>query len=88
MIKICNNIKFFCEDSIDQLLCLKSIIKTTQESCLERENSARYYNLSQEYKLSLSEERSQYIDMLNVALDKLSNVITLNTNIENEINEL
>ena len=82
------NLQNFCEDSINQLLCLKSIIKTTQASCLERENSAKYYDLPPEYKFTLSEERSQYIDMLDIDLDKVCNVIALNTNIENAINGL
>lgn len=82
------NVQLCCEDSINQLFCLKSIIKTTKDSCLERECSAKYYNLPPKAKYTLSEERNQYIDMLDIALDKVSDVIELNTKIENNINRL
>lgn len=81
-------VQLCCEDSINQLLCLESIIKTTKDSCLERESSAKYYNLPQKDKYTLSEERNHYINMLNIALDKVNDVIELNTKIENDLYRL
>lgn len=80
------NVHLCCEDSINQLFCLESIIKMTKDSCQEKEFSAKYYNLSPKDKYTLSEERNQYINMLNIALDKVNNVIELNTAIENNLN--
>ena len=79
-------IQLCCEDSIYQLSCLESIIRTTIDSCLERETSAKYYNLPPKDKFTLSQERTHYINMMTIALDKLSNIIELNTKIENNIN--
>ena len=81
-------VQLYCEDSINQLLCLESIIKTTKASCLELEISAKYYNLPPKDKFTLSAERNHYINMLDVALDKLNCVLELNTTIENQIQYL
>ncbi|MCQ2743398.1 MAG: hypothetical protein MJ230_01200 [bacterium] len=81
------NVQLCCEDSINQLLCLESIIKITKESCLEHESSAKYYNLPPKDKYILSEERNHYINMLDIALDKLNKVIKLNTTMETEFAE-
>lgn len=82
------NVQLCCEDSINELFCLKNIIKTTKDSCQEKEFSAKYYNLPPKAKYILSEERNQYINLLDIALDKVSDVIELNTTIENNISRL
>ena len=62
------------ESIFEELYLLESIIKLTQESCLNKEISSKYYNLPMDLQKELSEERNNYINMLNIALDKLDNV--------------
>lgn len=62
------------EDSFSELFALESIIKLTKEACLEREFASIYYELEEKSKTALSEERNHYINMLTIALDKLSNL--------------
>ena len=70
------------EDSFTELYYLESLIKLTKEACLEREISANYYNLSDIDKLNLSEERNHYINMLTMALDKVSNIKAISLDME------
>ena len=74
-----------CESIYDQLFHLESIIKITKNACLDKEFQAVYYNLSSKAKYTLSEERNNYINMLTIALDKISELKAINDNIENEL---
>lgn len=60
------------ENTFSELFALESVIKLTKEACLEREFTSIYYELDKESKTALSEERNLYINMLTIALDKLS----------------
>jgi len=73
------------EDSIDELFSLESIIKLTQESCLDREEDSVYYSLNSDEKVFLSEERNHYINMLTLALDKVNKLKKLSSLIEKEL---
>lgn len=74
--------------TFNELFALKSIIKLTREICLDKEVNSFYYNLSEEYKKSLSEERNHYINMLSIALDKVANIENISETIEKEIPSL
>lgn len=74
--------------TFNELFALKSIIKLTREICLDKEINSSYYNLSAEYKKSLSEERNNYINMLSIALDKVANIENISETIEKEIPSL
>lgn len=76
------------DKSFDELCELETLITLTKEMCFEQENSSNYYGLSQNKKITLSEERNHYINMLTVALDKVSNIKTLNSLIEKEMTYL
>ena len=73
------------EESFDELFSLETIIKLTQESCFIREEDSIYYNLPHDEKLILSEERNHYINMLTIALDKVTRLKKISTQIEREI---
>ena len=77
-----------CENSFNKLYALESLIKATKDTCQEREFSAKYYNLPNKDKYILSEERNHYINMLSMALDKVSELKEINDEIENEIQYL
>ena len=76
------------QTTFDELFLLESIIKLTKESCLDREVTSQYYNLSEEKKRYLSEERHNYINMLSIALDRVKILKDINNQIEEEITYL
>ncbi len=76
------------ESTFDELFVLESIIKLTREACLEREFNSSYYDLSDTRQKSLSEERNHYINMLSIALDRVTRLKNINTDIEREIPKL
>ena len=76
------------EKSIDDLFTLESVIKATKDTCLERELAGTYYNLEEQAKTSLSEERNHYINLLVLALDIISNIRKTNLTAEIESSKL
>lgn len=83
-----NNLLVYFERSFDELFTLESIIKLTQEACLDKEEDSIHYNLIKDEKISLSKERNHYINMLTIALEKVENIKNYNLLIEQEINYL
>ena len=76
------------DSSFDTLMTLESIIKITQANCRDKEIYSVHYDLPTKDKKMLSEERNHYINMLNLALDKVSNLIEINLIIEKELSKL
>lgn len=74
----------YCQVCYDNLSCLESIIKMTKDVCLEHESSSVYYDLKAKDKFRLSEERNHYINMMTMALDRVSVLKNLNDDIEGE----
>lgn len=83
-----NNLLVYFERSFDELFTLESIIKLTQEACLDREENSIHYNLTPEKQFSLSQERNHYINMLTIALEKVEDIKNYNLLIEKEISYL
>lgn len=69
----------------ETMYSLESIIKLTLTSCSNKEIYSIHYNLPSSDKKTLSEERNNYINMLNLALEQVNNLKELNLNIEKEI---
>ena len=89
MKKVCSQELLSCfENTFDILFSLETIIKLTQHNCLDKEISSIYYNLNAEEKITLSEERNQYINMLNLAIDKVSNLKEISLYIEEKLSNL
>lgn len=84
----CKRVMLSCDNLFNQLYSLESILQVTKEVCQEREFSSVYYNLPQNYKYTLSEERNHYINMLELALARVSDLKKINNGLENEISEL
>ena len=78
------NVRKFFENTFDELHSLESIIKLTHEACLEKELDAVYYTSNK----GLSEERNHYINMLSIALDKITQLKEINILIEEELTQL
>ena len=77
-----------CDDCFTKLYSLESILQVTKDVCQEKEFSSIYYNLPPKYKFTLSEERNHYINMLSLALDRVSDLKKINFSIENVLEEL
>ena len=73
---------------IEALFSLETLIKLTQEYCLKKEFDSVYYSISNNAKSSLSEERNQYICMLNIALEKLKEIKQSNFDFEKKLSIL
>ena len=67
---------------------LESVLKLTKDSCFEQEICANYYNLDKLMQLRLSEERNHYLNLLTIALDKVSLLKKINNDLEIEIYSL
>lgn len=80
-----NDVLNCIEATFSEIYVLKSIIKITREACLEKEVNSSYYNLSQENKKYLSEERNHYINMLTMALDKITKLENISESMEREL---
>lgn len=76
------------ENSFEELFAIESIIKLTKEACLEREFASIYYDVPDRNKSVLSEERNHYINMLTIALDKLSLLKDIILVVEDETSRL
>ncbi len=78
-------IQLHCDNSYNQLYYLESILQLTKDVCQEKEFGAIYYNLPPKYKFILSEERNHYINMIDLALDKVANLKQINNGLENDL---
>ncbi len=76
------------DDIFNLLYSVESIIKMTHKVCLNKEIQAIYYDLPQPNTLILSEERNHYINMLDLAIDKLNTLKELNCFVEKELTSL
>lgn len=79
-----NEVEFNINKTFDLLFLLESVIKLTQESCLQKELSCNYYNFLNKDKNLLSEERNHYINLLSIALEKVSTLKEINAKLEKE----
>lgn len=69
-----NNLVLAANNSYCELETLESIIELTKKYCLYNELDSIYYNLASIEKLALSEERNHYINLLTIAIEKISSL--------------
>ncbi len=74
----------YCQQAFDELYIVDSIVNMTKSSCMEQEFNGQYYGASCECSKKLSAERNNYINMLTILSERISNIIHLNGLIENE----
>lgn len=80
-----NNLLGCSEQVFDELYAADTIVSITKNSCMEREFSGQYYGTSGKESKKLSEERNNYINMLTILSEKISNLKRLTLSIEKEI---
>lgn len=73
------------EKSFELLHLLESIIKVTYTTCQNNEDNSIYYNIPFDKRIKISNERSNYINMMLIALEKISSLYNLNEVIEKEL---
>ncbi len=79
------NLLSYSQEVFDELHTIDSIVQLTKQSCEEREFSGKYYDIPADKSVRLSAERNHYINMLNILSERISNMISLNLSMENEI---
>ena len=80
----CNEVNLINEIIINELCSVESLVETTLESCLRKECDAQYYQ-GEDTTSKISAERNTYINMLEIALEKIKNIQKLNGQIESMI---
>lgn len=73
----------YYEKTLDELCVINSIIKLVKNSCLEREFTGQYYGIPQEKTIHISEERNNYINMLTLLAERVTNIMNLHLVLEN-----
>ena len=71
--------------NFNELYKADSIIQLTIHSCQEREFAGQYYGATKEMKKKISEERNNYINMLTLLSERVSNMMDINLSMEGEI---
>ncbi len=73
------------EKLFSEIYTINTIVQMTKKTCEEYEFSGEYYGLPAEEVYLLSAERNNYINMLNILSERISNIININLILENEI---
>ena len=76
------------EDLIELILIIEDLIKITRELCLSKEMLSIYYDLDKDRSHKISEERNIYINTLNIAIEKIAHVKSINEKFEQVFCEL
>ena len=80
-----NRLVCWYEQIFNELYMADTIVNLTKNSCLDREFNGQYYGIPTEASAQLSAERNNYINMLTILSEKISNIMELNIAMENEI---
>lgn len=73
------------QETFDELYIIDTIVQMTKKSCQDYEFSGQYYGIPMDMTAKLSAERNHYINMLNILSERISNIMSLNLSMENEI---
>lgn len=73
---------------IQELYELESLINAIKEVCLDKEFRNIDYNLPNNERLKLSNERNNYINLLSIALYKIQSLQNVIYKIEDGLNQL
>lgn len=80
-----NSLSQMYEQSFNEMYVLNTMINMIKQSCEEKENKSMYYGTNYETIKNISNERNDYINMLAVVSDKISNIMSLFLSMEREI---
>ncbi len=73
------------EKTFNEVYIIDTLVEMTRKSCQDREFSGQYYGISAGMAVKLSEERNQYINMLDMLSERIRNIKNLNLLLEKEI---
>ena len=85
MIKHKSDVVSYNNKAFSELHDIKALLKATITYCNDKEFKGIYYDLSNKLKEKLSEERNEYVSLLEIAINKLDILININTYIEKEL---
>ncbi len=71
------NMSKFYQDAFSEMYVVNTLINFAKNNCQEKEFKAEYYGMPVEYIEYISEERNDYINILNVTADRISDLIEL-----------
>ena len=80
-----NSLMTCSQEVFNELYIIDSIVQMTKKTCQDYEFSGQYYGIPVEKSIKLSTERNNYINMLNLLSEKISNIMKLNLLMEKEI---
>lgn len=78
------DISRFYQDAFSEMYVVNTLINVARSNCLEKEFKAEYYGIPLEFTGYISDERNDYINILSVVADRISNLIELYLLHENE----
>jgi len=79
-----NSVTEYQDKMFSELYSLNTLVNMTKNYCQDLEFKGQYYGGDSDFAKKLSDERNEYLTMLNLIAGKLNTVINLNLNIENE----
>ncbi len=75
---------YFYNEAFAELYVINTIVQMTKKSCEDTEFSGQYYGIPEENTAKLSAERNNYINMLTLVTERISNVMQLKLSMEKE----
>lgn len=75
----------FYQETFNELYKIDSLIQVTRTNCESIEFSGQYYGIPAEMISLLSAERNNYINILTILSERVSNIIDKGILLENEI---
>ena len=80
-----SDVLLYQNEVFNQLHYANTLVKMTKTSCMDREFNKQYYGINNENSVKLSDERNEYIAMMDLISDKLSDILNINLCIEKEL---
>ncbi len=79
-----SDILSFYQEAFNELYIVNTLINMVKTNCQEKEFKGEYYGLVKQSAKKLSDERNDYINILSLLSDKISNIQNIHLSIEKE----
>ena len=78
-----------CNDRLsDELYSTCTLVNATRTSCQFKEFNGEYYGIPQSYVKKISDERNEYLSLLDLISDKIGKAYKINLNLEDKLSHL
>ena len=67
----------FYQEAFREMYVVNTLINAVINNCQGKEFNAQYYGIPHEFTYRISDERNEYLNILNVASDRISELIEL-----------